>query len=112
MKGGSDIVSAIHCMRQAYEHFESFQREYPASKGAALMKNYNTKLEWVYKDLATHPFLPDVVRNGINKEWNSDVFAVPAISEQVALLAPEQRAFVERLIEAMLNGEEIQMIEK
>lgn len=112
MKGGSDIVSAIHCIRQAYDHFESFQREHPGTKGAALTKNYNTKLEWVYRDLLTHPFLPEVVRSGMRREWQSDVFAVPAISENVALLAPEQRAFVERLIEAMLNGEQIEMIEK
>lgn len=109
MKGSSNIISGIHCLAQAFEHFASFRREHPQSAGDKLFKNYNGKLEWIANDLMTHPFLPQAVRDGIKKEWNSDVFAVPAIAERAALLNPEQRELVETVIEAMLNGEEIKV---
>ena len=107
MKGGSNIISGTHSIKQAFDHFESFQREYPGTKGARLFKGYNEKLEWVFKDLLRHPFLTESVREGIKAEWNSDVFAVPAIIDKVALLTPEQREFIEVTIDAMLEGEEI-----
>lgn len=110
MRGGSDIVSAIHCMRQAYDHFESFEREHPGSRGAKLMRQYAGKLNWIRTDLITHPFLTDEVREGIKTEWNSDVFSVPAIAENIALLRPEQRELIETLIDAMLRGEEINIM--
>jgi len=110
MKGGSDIVSAIHCMRQAYDHFQSFEREHPGSRGAALMKQYAGKLHWIRTDLITHPFLTHEVREGIKAEWNSDVFTVPAITQKIALLRPEQRELIETLIDAMLKGEEINIM--
>lgn len=109
MKGGSDIISAIHCMKQAHEHFQSFAREYPGTKGERLMNNYSGKLEWFAKDLITHPSLPEGVREGIRKEWQSDVFAVPAINEKISLLNPAQREMVEAVIDALLKGEQIEM---
>lgn len=112
MRRGSDIISAIHCIRQAYEHFESFQRDHPESRGARLMKHYNGRLEYIYRDLISLPALTEEVREGVRKEWASDVFAVPAIAEQVALLNPQQREFIETLVDAMLKGEEVKMIEQ
>lgn len=111
MKGGSDIISGIHCIKQANEHFSSFYREYPDSKGGLLMKNYCNKLEWFFKDLVSHPALPEKVREGIRQEWNSDVFAIPAIFEKIPLLNPEQRNMIETLVDAMLSGEEIKMVQ-
>ena len=107
MKGTANIIAGIHCMKQAFEHFASFQREHPNTKGDKLFKQYNSKLEWIYTDLKTHPFLTDEVRQGITNEWESDVFAIPAIAEQVSLLNPQQRELVETIVESMLNGEEI-----
>lgn len=109
MKGSSNIISGIQCLKQAFEHFASFQREHPNTKGAFLFKTYNTKIEWIYKDLKTHPQLTAQVREGITKEWESDVFAVPAIAERIALLNPQQRELIEITIEAMLNGQNIQI---
>ena len=109
MKGGSDIVSAIHSIKQAHDHYTSFVLEHPGSKGAQLVQSYQKRLEWIIKDLITHPFLTDEVRAGIKKEWESDVFAVPAINEKIPLLQPEQRNLIENLVDAMLRGEEIKM---
>ncbi len=107
MKGGSNIISSIHELKQAVEHFESFQREHPGSKGAKLFQVYKAKINWIYTDMATQPFLPQVVRDGIKQEWNSDVFSVPAINEKIPLLNPAQRDMLETMIDKMLQGEEI-----
>lgn len=111
MKGGSNIVSGVHCLKQAHDHFTSFQLDHQGSKGAALAKGYNQRIAWIVRDLLTHPFLTQPVRDGIKAEWNSDVWAVPAIAEKVALLSPDQRDNVERLVDALLNGEEIKIID-
>lgn len=107
MKGGSDIISGIHCIKQAHEHFKSFTREHPGTKGAKLMDGYCNRLAWFPNDLITHPALPESVREGIKQEWNSDVFALPALFEKIPLLNPEQRELVEKMVDAMLQGEEI-----
>lgn len=49
------------------------------------------------------------VRDGIKNEIKSDVFAVPAILEKIALLSPDQRDLIESAIDAMLNGIEVKM---
>lgn len=110
MKGGSDVVSSVQNIKQAHEHFSSFQREYPDSKGAKIFENYKKKLEWVVKDLITMPMLTDDVRKGIREEWESDVFAVPAIQEKIALLPPDKRDVVESIIDKVIIGESVTII--
>lgn len=107
MKGGANIISAIHNLKQANEHFESFQREHPNTKGAKLFGGYSKRLDWIFKDLVSHPLLTDEVRKGVRQEWESDVFSVPAINEKVALLNPEQREAIEEIIDQMLSGQEV-----
>lgn len=110
MKGGSNIISGINCLKQAYEHFSSFQREHPGTKGALLFSAYNRKIDWIYNDLITHPMLSDDVREGVKNEWNGDSFIIDAIAEQAALLSPQQREWLERVIELLLQGETIEIV--
>ena len=107
MKGSSNIVSSVHHLKMAYDHLESFCLEHPGTKGSRLFETYKKRLEWIVKDLVTHTELPESVREGIKHEWNSDVFAVPAIAEKSSLLNPEQREFIETVIDGLLNGEKI-----
>lgn len=109
MKSGSNIVSSVHHLKMSHEHLEDFRREHPNTKGAMLFKQYQKRVEFIYTDMITHPFLTPLVREGIKREWESDTFATSAISEKAALLTPEQREVVESLIDAMLKGEQIQM---
>jgi len=111
MKAASNIVSGILSIKQAYDHFEVFGLQHPDSKGQKLFSNYANKLHWIYKDMLTNPLLPEEVRQGIKKEWESDSFIVPAITEKSALLKPEQREMIEMVIDAMLCGEEINIID-
>lgn len=114
MKSASNIVSAIHHIKQAFDHYEDFVRSNPGTKGAMLFNQYKKRLEWIYNDMITHPLLTPVVRTGIKQEWNSDAFSVDAISEKAALLNPQQREVLENLIEQMMKGEliEIEKINK
>ena len=111
MKSTSNITSSVHCIKQAYEHFQSFALDNPESKGAFLFRGYMKKLEWVVKDLISQPAFPNEVSIGIRKEWESDTWAVPAIAEKVVLLNPQQREMIESIVDAMLSGEPIEIIE-
>lgn len=108
---GSNIVSAIHHLRMAEEHYEDFIREFPNSMGARVFKSYITKIKWIYNDLVTHPHISQEVREGVKAEIKSDVFAVPAINDKVALLNPDQRDIIEATIDAMLAGEDVKIID-
>jgi hypothetical protein len=111
MAKGANIVSAIQNLKMAQEQFEDFIREFPESQGSKLFKLYSRKIDWIFTDISSHPFLTQEVRDGIKKEIRSDVFAVPAIVEKVALLNPEQRDMIELTIDAMLNGEEVKIVD-
>ncbi len=100
---GSNIISAIQHLKFAEEHFADFIREHPGTKGAALFAGYVKKVQWIHKDLITHPSLPDVVREGIKREVNSDIFTIEAINEKVALLPPDLRLTTENYIDSILN---------
>ena len=108
---GANIISAIQHLKMAKEHYEDFIREYPESSGARLFLSHVNKINWIFRDTITHPHVTQEVRDGIKKEILSDVFAVPAINEKVALLSPEQREMIEETIDAMLSGQEIKIVD-
>lgn len=112
MKGSTDLVSAIHHIKQAFEHLGSFRREYPNSAGARLFKTYQNKLEWIVKDFLTIPYLPKEVADGIRKEWEADGFTIDAILEKLSELNPEQRDAVEQVIDQILLGEQLTIIKE
>jgi hypothetical protein len=41
----SNIISAIHKLKEAKEHFQDFQREHPNSKGEKLAGKYVSKID-------------------------------------------------------------------
>jgi len=107
----ANIISAIQNLKMAQEQFEDFCRQFPETKGEKLFKQYSNKITWMFKDIITHPFLNNEVRDGIKKEIDSDVFSVPAILEKVALLTPEQRDMIETTLDAMIDGEEVKIVD-
>ena len=102
---GSNIISATHHVRLAKEFFNDFTRENPNTKGAELFKRYILKLDWILTDMKSTPALPQIVRDAMRHEFNSDVFSFPAVSEKIALLKPEHREAVEELIDELLKKE-------
>lgn len=109
MKGESDIVSGLQALKRAHDHWNSFVREKPGSLAERMFTMYLRKISWIVYDLLTCPHFPDAVRNGIRKEWTSDGFAVPAIADKIALLAPDQRDAVENVIDLLLSGEKLEI---
>lgn len=110
MKGADNIIGAVHALKAALDNFQVYGLEHPDSRGDKLFKGYNQKIEWIYKDIITNPVLPQTVRDGIKKEWESDVFVVDAIREKITLLSVEQRELVETLIDGMLRGESVTFV--
>jgi hypothetical protein len=108
---GANIVSAIQHLKMAKEHYLDFIRQYPDSSGDRLFNTHINKINWIFRDTITHPQISDKVRDGIRKEIASDVFAVPAINEKVALLSPEQRELIEETIDALLSGTEVKIVD-
>jgi hypothetical protein len=111
VNNGANIINAIQNMKMAQEQFLDFTRQYPNSAGSRLFKKYVDKIDWIFSDIITHPFLTHEVREGIKSEIKSDVFAVPAIIEKVALLTPEQREMIEDTLDAILSGEEVKIVD-
>jgi len=72
---------------------------------------YIDKIEWIYRDFISNPILPQDVTSGIKEEWNSDVFCVPAITDKVSVLRPDQREMIEEIIDGLIAGEEIKIID-
>lgn len=110
MKGISSLASAVHHLNIIDDYFTSFQNDNPGTKGATLFNGYQKKVRYIIKDLITHPFLPDHVREGMRKQSQSDPFTFMAIAEKAALLSPDQRDLVETMIDGFLKGENIQFI--
>ena len=106
----ANIISGIIELKKAKDLFEDTIRSLgKESKGARLLKNYISKIDWIYTDMVTFPKFTDVVINGIRKEWASDSFTVDAITEKVAMLSPEKRDAIERVIDKVLDGEMLEV---
>jgi hypothetical protein len=111
VKRGANIINAIQNLKMADEQFLDFCRQYPNTQGERLFKSYSKRINFIFQDILTHTHLNDEVRDGIRKEIASDVFAVPAIVEKVALLTPEQRDMIEETLDAMLRGEAVKIVD-
>lgn len=106
----SNVINGIIELKKAKDLFEDAVRSWGEnSKGAKLVKVYIKKIDWIYNDMVTFPKFPDQVIDGIRKEWASDSFTVDAITEKVALLSPEQRDSIERVIDKVLSGDSLEI---
>lgn len=109
MKGTSQLVDAIHHLKCAYEYMTGFIRDRPGTNAERIGKNYSSRIEWIFKDLVSNPNFPEPVRYGIRKEWESDSFAIQAITEKISLLLPEQRESIENIVDEILAGRTIKI---
>ena len=107
MRSSGTFVEVIHYLKIAKEFLESFIREKPGTVGERMARQYVAKINWMYNDLITFPNFPDIVRQGIREEWESDPFLSMAITEKLAILNPAQRTAIENIIDEVLKGQEI-----
>ena len=107
MRSSGTFVEVIHHLKIAKEFLESFIRDKPGTVGERMARQYVAKINWMYNDLITFPNFPDIVRQGIREEWESDPFLSMAITEKLAILNPAQRTAIENIIDEVLKGQEI-----
>lgn len=105
----NNVISAVHHLKMGKEHLEDFCRQHKGSIGSRMFKTYIARVDWILKDMITSNVLGEFVREGIKNEINSDIFIVPAITEKVQLLTPEQREALENVVDCLLNGETIKI---
>ena len=110
MRGGSNIISGIHHLKQADDNFASFQREHPGSKGAKMFATIRKRILSAYHDVVSIHQLSNEIRTGIRNEWGGDVFAVSAITQKAALLTNCQREAVEAIIDDVLSGKGFKVV--
>lgn len=101
----SSIVSFIHHLNYARHYAEDAKRQQSSHEGNVFWKKYIDKIEWMFNDFKTYPRFSQEVRNGVQKEWDSDVFTVASINEKIALLNPEQREQIEAVLDKVLKKE-------
>ena len=105
----SSIVQSIQHLKQSDEFMNDFIRAAPNTRGAVVFSDYSRRVKWIFNDIITYPHFDDEVRKGIKYEIESDAFSVPAITERVALLNPDQRQILEDMIEDILAGKTIEV---
>ena len=82
------------------------------SKGAKIAKIYIDRIFWIYLDFVSNPAFTEEVRNGIRNEWAADAFTIDALNDKIGLLSPQQRELVESITDALLQGEEVKIMDK
>lgn len=105
----NNFVGAIHYMKISIEFMNDFCRQYPGSKGAKVMDQYLKRLNWILMDIKTSIDFPQIVRDGLKTEIESDVLLFPEIVNKIHLLAPDKREFIETIVDQLLNDETIEI---
>lgn len=109
---GTNIVQFIIKLKQAKTHCENVAAICPENTGGHKhFKRQIKRLDDIFTDTASITILSEEVRAAMRKEWNSDEFTIEAIYEKLALLPPEQKEKVETLVDMILAGEKIELIE-
>ena len=105
----SSIMSAIQYIKLAQEFCQDVQRS-GHTKASKTFKNYEKHLNWIIRDFKTNPLFPDEVRQGLDKELSSDLFALEGLREKIPLIPAEYRVDLEEAVEAILEGRVVKIM--
>ena len=108
---GRQVLYSIQNLKMAQEQFDDYCRQYPKTRGADLFGTYSKKIDWIFRDIVTHPFFTKETVDMIKNELKGDPYLVPAIIEKVELLNQGQREIVEDLIDAYISGETVKIVD-
>jgi len=111
MQETSNIVQGFHHLRKAQLNFEVVKSISHTTFKHNVQTTLIDRIELLKNNFITHLSFnfPPLVKDGINKEWQSDVLAVDNIYNLLHLLSPEKRELVETIIEALIKGEEFEI---
>lgn len=107
MKGAASIMKGAYHLAMARTYFDSV-RTVAGLHAKHVFNGYINKCDWVIKDIKT--FLPPESSALLRQEIEQgDVMFFGAIAEKCAHLDPQQREGIEKLIDAIIAGETIQV---
>lgn len=100
---------AFYHLQLAKELFDDARRQDPGTIAASVSKKYADKIDWMKRDLTSHPQLPAQVMHNFMVEMADDILFPAAIAEKVLQLPLELRSDFEKVLDMMLAGERITM---
>lgn len=112
MRAKADLITSIHHIKLAFDLMNSFILDNPNTNGSRMFIPYTKKLNWIINDILTNPVFPQIVRDGLRAEWESDSFTILAIDEKLTKLPPEQRENIDLLLDMILAGKKISIHEE
>jgi hypothetical protein len=108
---GRQILYSIQNLKMAQEQFDDYCRQYPKTRGADLFSMYSKKIDWIFRDIVTHPFFTRETIDMIKNELKGDPYLVSAIIEKIELLNEGQREIIEDVIDAYISGETVKIVD-
>lgn len=106
----SEILKFLHNTQRAKLNLEVFLLGDVNDRARRKFAQYVNKLDWLITDLKTEPAVSKDLRDAIDLEFNSDVYCVDAILEKTLMLTPDERDILEKIIDSVIAGEEINIV--
>lgn len=104
------LIGAIQALRTAKDMFNDWRRNFKG-KTKEMAIEYENRITWIYNNITSSRNIRQEVLKVIREEWNSDVYEVDEIAQKSKLLPSESRATLIQLLDAMIAGETITLLE-
>ena len=102
------LAKGLHNINLAKQYFEDV-RIGTSREIKAIFNNYINKCDWIITDVKAR--FTDECREVLKVDL-SDSLVFESITDKLVYINKEQRLFIENLLEAMVNGEEVKMIDE
>jgi hypothetical protein len=106
----SSIINGIQHLKRSIAYWEVFAGSCGSKYSKRLINGYISKFKWVLNDLLSEGLGEDV-KTVLKAEYKSDVLEVDEIADKFALLPVNQREFVINMIDLILSGEELKIMD-
>ena len=101
------LAKAMHHINIAKMYFEDL-RISTAQEVKYVFIQYSNKCDWIISNLENR--LSEYNRKNLKEELK-DSLSFEAIYDKLILLTPEQRAFLENIIDALASGQEVKIVD-
>lgn len=105
-----EILKFIHNLNKAKLNLEVFLLGDVNDRAKRKFSQYVKKIDFIITDLKTEPAVSQELREAIDLEYKSDAYCVEAIMEKVLMLTPDERDILENIVDAVIKGEEINIV--
>jgi hypothetical protein len=113
MKGATSLLNSIASLKRSKDLMKATMADIPSDNSVVkkACKVALGRIEKAYMDILTAPGLGEDYRTVLRREWASDQWTNEAILEKLVQLTPETRETVETLIDGIINGETINIVD-